>query len=438
MSNPKTSLRADLWWVLAALTLALNPGNLSAASTGDTNLAPLSTAFTYQGLLEAGGGPASGIYDLRFTLYDAPTNGATVAGPLTNSAVAISNGLFTVALDFGAVFDGTVQWLEIDVRSAGAGRFTSLAPLQALTAVPYAVAANSAANLAGTLPATQLSGTIPLGLLPGAILTNGQNGVSLAGAFAGNAAGLTNLDAGALVSGTVPLARLPNQDFAVRNYAPVITQGENYFAAWMHVAATGSITNTNGLLRGMILELDSSGPPSEIMTPLDLQLNYGGQGSTDPSVASSAYGARSIVSMSGPYIHAIAYKGVVNGSGQEQRDIVFYGDQPQAASAHGNAVLHVGGVGGTISFSGSSSDLASMWSSIQSPSSGTLTFNGGEDSATLASLSLADATLGNGEISGRIGRSTIFAFDTAAAVFGVPLAANEVLDANGGLYLPAG
>jgi hypothetical protein len=138
-----------------------------------------------------------------------------VAGPLTNSAVSISNGLFTVALDFGAVFDGTAQWLQIDVRSTGAGPFTSLAPRQALTAVPYALTANMAANLAGALPATQLSGTVPLEQLPGTLLTNGQAGVSLAGAFGGNAAGLTNLNAGSLASGTVPLARLPDQGFAL-------------------------------------------------------------------------------------------------------------------------------------------------------------------------------------------------------------------------------
>ncbi len=112
---------------------------------------------------------------------------------LRNSAVAISNGLFTVALDFGAVFDGTDQWLQIGVRSTGAGPFTSLAPLQALTAVPYALTAKMAASLAGALPATQLSGTVPLDQLPSTLLTNGQAGVRLTGAFGGNAVGLTNI-----------------------------------------------------------------------------------------------------------------------------------------------------------------------------------------------------------------------------------------------------
>ncbi len=44
------------------------------------------TAFTYQGQLQNNGSPATGIYDLRFTIYDAVTNGNLLAGPLTNSA----------------------------------------------------------------------------------------------------------------------------------------------------------------------------------------------------------------------------------------------------------------------------------------------------------------------------------------------------------------
>ncbi|HTY87270.1 MAG TPA: hypothetical protein VMB80_07380, partial [Candidatus Acidoferrum sp.] len=44
------------------------------------------TAFTYQGRLNDGASPASGIYDLRFAIYDSAGAGALVAGPLTNSA----------------------------------------------------------------------------------------------------------------------------------------------------------------------------------------------------------------------------------------------------------------------------------------------------------------------------------------------------------------
>src|SRR5882757_2850482 len=36
------------------------------------------TAFTYQGRLSDGGAPANGNYDLRFTIYNAATNGNVV------------------------------------------------------------------------------------------------------------------------------------------------------------------------------------------------------------------------------------------------------------------------------------------------------------------------------------------------------------------------
>jgi len=90
------------------------------------------TAFTYQGRLNDGGIPVSGTYDLQFTIYDSTNNpGVVIAGPLTNSAVSVSNGLFAVTLDFGTgVFTGTPRWLEIGVRTGGTGSFTILAPRQ--------------------------------------------------------------------------------------------------------------------------------------------------------------------------------------------------------------------------------------------------------------------------------------------------------------------
>src|SRR5947209_1117830 len=107
-----------------------------------------STAFTYQGRLTDGATAANGIYDIRFTLLDS-TNlpGTVVAGPLTNSATAVSNGLFAVTLDFGAVvFDGSSRWLEIAARTnlGGAGAFSILTPRQKLTSTPYAVRALNA------------------------------------------------------------------------------------------------------------------------------------------------------------------------------------------------------------------------------------------------------------------------------------------------------
>ena len=139
------------------------------------------TAFTYQGQLLSGAGLANGSYDLRFTVYDAIAGGNLIAGPETNSATGASNGLFTVALDFGSgVFTGPARWLEIAVRTNGGGSFTTLAPRQPLMPAPYSIMANTASNLLGTLPTSQLTGTFPASQLSGTIPA-----ANLAGTYGG-------------------------------------------------------------------------------------------------------------------------------------------------------------------------------------------------------------------------------------------------------------
>src|SRR5690349_10369808 len=121
-----------LWRVVAAFFCLLFTLTGSAQNT----------SFTYQGRLSDQSGPANGTYDIRFGLYTNAVGAITATGVLTNSAIAISNGLFTTTIDFGNVFDGTPYWLELAVRSNTLpGDFTVLAPRQALTAVPYALQA---------------------------------------------------------------------------------------------------------------------------------------------------------------------------------------------------------------------------------------------------------------------------------------------------------
>jgi len=51
-----------------------------------------STIFNYQGRLDVNGTAANGLYDFQFTIFKIETNGIIIAGPLTNTAVAVSNG----------------------------------------------------------------------------------------------------------------------------------------------------------------------------------------------------------------------------------------------------------------------------------------------------------------------------------------------------------
>jgi len=83
-----------------ALTLAAALGFLILAGSGFAQ----GTAFTYQGRLQSGTNLATGAYDMTFTLFATDTGGGAIAGPVTNSAVGVSNGLFTTTVDFGAVF----------------------------------------------------------------------------------------------------------------------------------------------------------------------------------------------------------------------------------------------------------------------------------------------------------------------------------------------
>ncbi len=126
------------------------------------------TVFTYQGQLTDGGQPANGTnYGMVFYLYDAPTNG-NLLGNLGIPSITVSNGLFTTPLDFGIVFDGTPRWLEISVQKNG-GAFTTLSPRQPILPTPYAIFANTASNLSGSLPTAQLTGTFPAGQLSGTV-----------------------------------------------------------------------------------------------------------------------------------------------------------------------------------------------------------------------------------------------------------------------------
>src|SRR5436190_10080183 len=117
------------------------------------------TAFTYQGVLNDRGSGASGIFDFQFTLFDS-TNlpGNVVAGPVTNSATGVSNGLFIATLDFGTnVFTGGPRWLQLGVRTNGGAAFMVLVPRQQINTAPYAITAR---DVTGSLPADQLVGTI--------------------------------------------------------------------------------------------------------------------------------------------------------------------------------------------------------------------------------------------------------------------------------------
>ena len=100
------------------------------------------SAFTYQGRLTSGGAPVNGPCDFQFSLFDAASAGTQIGSTQTAGNISVTNGLFTVVIDFGGgAFNGLARWLEIGVRCpAGSGAYTPLSPRQALRAAPYALA----------------------------------------------------------------------------------------------------------------------------------------------------------------------------------------------------------------------------------------------------------------------------------------------------------
>jgi hypothetical protein len=135
-------MKTNLLCLLLGLTLA---ASLHQAAAQPYNPGSPGTAFTYEGKLNFGTNPATGSYDLTFTLFDALTGGTQQGVSITNLATGVTNGLFTLALDFGNQFPGASRWLEVAVRTNNAPSFTILSPREALLPTPYAIYAESAA-----------------------------------------------------------------------------------------------------------------------------------------------------------------------------------------------------------------------------------------------------------------------------------------------------
>lgn len=176
-------------------------------------------AFSYQGQLSDNGQPANGAFDLRFILYDMLIGGAQQGPIVTLEDVVVTNGNFTVTLDFGAAaFPGAPRWLEIGVRpGANVGLFTVLTPRQPVGATPYAIRSLSAASADTATNATNATTSVNFsGALAGDVTgTQGatqlaNNAVTTAKLADGSVtnAKIVSVDGGK-ITGTLPVASLP-------------------------------------------------------------------------------------------------------------------------------------------------------------------------------------------------------------------------------------
>lgn len=122
-------------------------------------LPALAAPFTYQGRLVDGAALANGNYELTFRVFNAVTAGTQAGAEVLLPSVGVTNGLFTVSLDFGnGVFTGANRWLEMAARVSGSADAPAVFdPRQPITAVPYALYSLSGPGDAGALT----TGTLP-------------------------------------------------------------------------------------------------------------------------------------------------------------------------------------------------------------------------------------------------------------------------------------
>ena len=199
--SPRNRVKAGQWLAKAACLIAFSLISLSTARAQ-------TTAFTYQGSLANDGVPANGSYDLTFTLFDTNSSGAPIAGPVTNSATTVSNGLFTTTIDFGTgVFNGTNYWLEIAVQTNGGGGFTTLAPRQQVTPTPYAIYSANAGNATSAASTTTAATANNFsGSLAGDV--TGSQGSTVVASVGGQSA--ANVAGGAVAANAATSANTPN------------------------------------------------------------------------------------------------------------------------------------------------------------------------------------------------------------------------------------
>jgi hypothetical protein len=149
------------------------------------------TLIAYQGNLDIDGSPASGNYDIQFKLFDAATDGAQQGSTLEQLNLTVTNGAYTVNLDFGAaVFSGADRFLESSVRPAGSGTYTTQSPRTQINSTPYSIrslVATTADGLSATCASCVTSSQI-----------QNVQGSQVTGAVAGSQ-----------ITGTIPVASVP-------------------------------------------------------------------------------------------------------------------------------------------------------------------------------------------------------------------------------------
>jgi hypothetical protein len=163
---------------------------IAASLIFSLSIAAQTTEFSYQGSLRDGGVPASGAFQMRFSLFDAVSGGNQIGSSITDVPVTVAAGAFSVKIDFGSSpFTGADRFLEIAVRHNSGESYSTLTPRQQISSSPYSIKSITADNATDS---SQLGGISATNYL----LTDGD------------ASNLKNLNGGNIASGTVTSTQL--------------------------------------------------------------------------------------------------------------------------------------------------------------------------------------------------------------------------------------
>lgn len=234
--------------LVLATAAALVGGGVHNVASAQT----LGSAITYQGMFADAGVPASGIYDFEFVLFTV-ASGGTAVQTVTKTGVAVNGGLINTLVDFGAAtYNGQVKFIEVHVRPAGGGSYTTLNPRQALTAAPYALGLpmpfqrTVETGNATVFRLDQLqSGTVFEGILPAFSGNAAIHGVSPTGiGISGDATTGTGVNGAATGSGGTGVRGASTSGDGVRGLGFVGVHGVGTTGVWAEggLLATGNVS----------------------------------------------------------------------------------------------------------------------------------------------------------------------------------------------------
>ena len=208
-------------------------------------------AFSFQGRLNDGTNPANGSYDLQFRLYDAIAGGTQIGAVVARPNTTLINGVFSVALDFGATAFNNPNsiFIEIAVRPNGnPNAYTILGPRQQLTVVPFSVRAANATNADNATNAqnsvnsqNSVNATNAVNAQNSVNATNSQNSV--------NATNATNATTATTANNALNLGGVTPASYARLDFA---NQGNLLATGLLLTNDARQPANANGLVKAMI------------------------------------------------------------------------------------------------------------------------------------------------------------------------------------------